>query len=292
MSLGNQPTNNDFTPEFQTPGGDQPGTNLADTRPLDGAFNSSLNEWRSAMKAMNPEQNVQIAGLLPSPTELFNSFHKWLYPPKAEVPPAKADDPAPKVDQPAAPLESTGEKKVIQAASTTFESFTTSDKKNPPAIDQLPVGGPHLEGRSKDVVTSYYNDGFTANGERFDSNALTAAHRTLPFNTIVDLEYKDPTTGVTRVVKGVRINDDGPKIKGDDSATKVARKPRELDVSSRVARELGFHADGVGVVKMTIVKWGDNRYANGGVHEAGTDFRNKSRELQRYWGRSNFSVYK
>ncbi|MDX2107898.1 MAG: septal ring lytic transglycosylase RlpA family protein [Candidatus Melainabacteria bacterium] len=285
MSLGNHPTNNDFAPESHTPESDQFGTNLANSSPLDGAFNSSLSEWRSAMKAMNPDQNVQVAGILPSPTELFNSVHKWLYPPKAEVPPPKADDPAP-------PLESTGAKTLIQAASTTFESFTTSDKKNPPSIDQLPVGGPHLEGRSKNVVTSYYNDGFTANGERFDSNALTAAHRTLPFNTIVDLEYTDPTTGVTRVVKGVRINDDGPKIKGDDSATKVARKPRELDVSSRVARELGFYTDGVGVVKMTIVKWGDNRYANGGVHEAGNDFRNKSRELQRYWGRSNFSIYK
>lgn len=306
MSLGSSPLNNDFAPELPE-SSLQLGENSANSRLLDGAFNSSLNEWRSALKAMNPdpslqdrnlqvqspsERNLQLAGMFSSPSEFLDGVRKWFYPPKADVPPPKADVPPPKTDVPNPDADSTGARVASQAAITTFESFTTTDKKNPPKLDQLPVGGPRLEGRSKDVVTSFYSDTFTANGEKFDTNALTAAHRTLPFNTIVDLEYRDPTTGVIRVVKGVRINDDGPKIQGNDSSSILARKPRELDVSPRVARELGFHADGVGIVKMTIVKWGDNRYANGGVHEAGIDFRNKGRELQRYWGRSNFSIYK
>ncbi len=288
MSLGNSPSNNEFTPEAPNPGSEQLGANLGNGRALDGAFDSSLTEWRSAMKAMNPDQNIQVAGILPSPYELYDRFHKWLYPPKTEAP--KTEDPkieAPQTDAPNA-------KTPVQAALTPLESFTTIDKKIPPKIDQLPVGGPHLEGRSKDVVTSWYTSQRTAMMEKFDPNSLTAAHRTLPFNTIVDLEFYNPKTGETKIVRGVRINNDGPHIKGNDDSSHVARKPRELDVSPRVARELGLRDQGVdvGVVKMTIRKWGDNRYPNGGVHPAGTDFRNKGRELEKYWGRSNFSIYK
>lgn len=271
MSLEPSPSNNEVVAE--SAGANRFAFDSSTRRPLDGAFDSSMNEWRSAMKAMNPDQNIRVAGILPSPYELYDRFHKWLYPPKSDDPNTKTP---------------------VQAALTPLESFTTIDKKIPPKIDQLPVGGPHLEGRSKDVVTSWYTSQRTAMMEKFDPNSLTAAHRTLPFNTIVDLEFYNPKTGETKIVRGVRINNDGPHIKGNDDSSHVARKPRELDVSPRVARELGLRDQGVdvGTVKMTITKWGDNRYPNGGVHPAGTDFRNKGRELEKYWGRSNFSIYK
>lgn len=273
MALDPTPKNDEVLSE--SPTGDRLSTGPTIDTSRDDPFKSSLSEWRSAMKAMSPSENIQVAGM---GTELIDSLRKWLWP-------SKSDN------------AQSGQSRV-QAGVTTLESFTskdiksTSDKDKPPKISDLPVGGPHLEGRSKEVVASLYSDYQTASLERFDKNALTAAHRTLPFNTIVDLEYRDPKTGVTRVVRGVRINDDGPHVQGNDSSSTLRRKPRELDVSPRVARELGFMADGLGVVKMTIVKWGDNRYANGGVHESGTDFRNKGRELNLYWGRSNFSVYK
>jgi rare lipoprotein A len=57
---------------------------------------------------------------------------------------------------------------------------------------------------------SYYDEGqLTANGETFDPSALTAAHRTLPFDTRV--RVTNPATGTSVVV---RINDRGPFVDG------------------------------------------------------------------------------
>ena len=73
----------------------------------------------------------------------------------------------------------------------------------------------------------------TANGERFNPNALTAAHKTLPFGTKVKITYKGRSVIV-------RINDRGPFIKG-----------RHIDLSRAAARKIGCH--GVCVVSMKIV---------------------------------------
>jgi rare lipoprotein A len=57
---------------------------------------------------------------------------------------------------------------------------------------------------------SYYTDGSrTANGEPFDPNGLTAAHKTLPFNTMVRVTNLANGKSVT-----VRINDRGPFVSG------------------------------------------------------------------------------
>ncbi|MEO1544149.1 MAG: septal ring lytic transglycosylase RlpA family protein [Pseudomonadota bacterium] len=87
-------------------------------------------------------------------------------------------------------------------------------------------------------VASWYGPGFhgkkTANGETFDQNALTAAHPTLPlpsFAYVTNLE-----NGRTVLV---RINDRGPY-----------KHSRILDASHRVAKELGFHHQGVGKVRV------------------------------------------
>ena len=77
-------------------------------------------------------------------------------------------------------------------------------------------------------VASWYGPGFhnrlTANGERYNMNALTAAHRTLPFGTMVLV--KNTATGKTVTV---RINDRGPYVKG-----------RVIDLSRAAAQELGI----------------------------------------------------
>ncbi len=86
-----------------------------------------------------------------------------------------------------------------------------------------------------DGVASYYGRRFhgrrTANGERFDMNQLTAAHRTLPFGSRV--RVTNPRTGRSVVV---RINDRGPFVRG-----------RHIDLSRRAAEEIGIirrgHAD-------------------------------------------------
>jgi rare lipoprotein A (peptidoglycan hydrolase) len=62
-------------------------------------------------------------------------------------------------------------------------------------------------------VASWYGPGFqgrkTANGERFDTYEMTAAHKTLPFNTLVKVTNLD--NGVSAIV---RINDRGPFVRG------------------------------------------------------------------------------
>lgn len=86
------------------------------------------------------------------------------------------------------------------------------------------------------VVSSWYGPGFhgrlTANGERFDQNAMTAAHKTMPFGTVLHLT--NPANGKTATV---RINDRGPYVKG-----------RSLDVSKAAAQKLGLIGPGFGKV--------------------------------------------
>ena len=83
----------------------------------------------------------------------------------------------------------------------------------------------------------HHHGRLTASGEPFDMNALTAAHRSLPFGTrlrVVNLEND-------REVE-VRINDRGPRISG-----------RVLDLSYAAARALGAVGEGVIPVRMTVL---------------------------------------
>lgn len=97
-------------------------------------------------------------------------------------------------------------------------------------------------------IASFYGPDFhgklTANGEVYDMYGTTAAHKTLPFNTIVR---------VTNLANGnrliVRINDRGPYVKG-----------RMLDLSYGAALKLGFVGEGTTRVKVQIIEVGDNLY--------------------------------
>jgi rare lipoprotein A len=87
---------------------------------------------------------------------------------------------------------------------------------------------------------SWYGPGFhghrTANGERFDSQSLTAAHKTLPFGTLV--RVIDTQSGKSTLV---RINDRGPFCRG-----------RILDLSEGAARHLGIRGKGTASVRLEI----------------------------------------
>jgi rare lipoprotein A len=90
-------------------------------------------------------------------------------------------------------------------------------------------------------VASYYarrhHGRRTANGERFDMDQLTAAHRTLPFGTVV--RVTDVASGRSVVV---RINDRGPYAAG-----------RVIDLSRAAARQLGMLDAGVTKVRLDVV---------------------------------------
>jgi rare lipoprotein A len=87
------------------------------------------------------------------------------------------------------------------------------------------------------VKASWYGPGFhgrlTASGERFNQNAMTAAHKTLKFGTLVRVTYKGRSVTV-------RINDRGPFT-----------KDRTIDLSKAAARKIG--CSGVCVVNMVVV---------------------------------------
>ena len=91
-------------------------------------------------------------------------------------------------------------------------------------------------------LASYYADKFhgrqTASGEIFDMNALTAAHRTLPFGTKVRVTNLENGKKVV-----LRINDRGPFVEG-----------RIIDVSLKAARELDFVEQGL--VKVRVEELG------------------------------------
>ena len=91
------------------------------------------------------------------------------------------------------------------------------------------------------AVASYYADKFhgrkTANGEIFDMYALTAAHKSLPFNTMVKVTNLDNGKSVV-----VRINDRGPFVAG-----------REIDVSKAAASKLGMLSEGTAHVSLQIL---------------------------------------
>ena len=77
----------------------------------------------------------------------------------------------------------------------------------------------------------------TASGEVFDPDALTCAHRTLPFGTRLKVSYPKKGTDVQ-----VRVNDRGP-----------SKPERILDLSRGAADNLGLTADGVGPVEAEVL---------------------------------------
>lgn len=92
------------------------------------------------------------------------------------------------------------------------------------------------------METSWYGARFAgrpmANGEKFDPQALVAAHKTLPFGT--RLRLTNPRTGRKAHVV---IKDRGPFIKG-----------RSLDVSRGTAEQLGFVAQGTAELQVEILR--------------------------------------
>lgn len=106
----------------------------------------------------------------------------------------------------------------------------------------VPPAGNVAPGWTQEGIASWYGSPFhgrqTASGEVYDMEAPTAAHPSLPFQTLV--EVRNLTTGA---VTTLRINDRGPFVGG-----------RILDVSRRGARELGLLGPGTGPVRVTVLE--------------------------------------
>ena len=92
-------------------------------------------------------------------------------------------------------------------------------------------------------LASWYGEQFhgnqTASGEIYNMYEHTAAHRTLPFGTVVRVRMVENRKSVV-----VRINDRGPFASG-----------RVIDLSYAAARDLGIVQAGVAEVELEVVSW-------------------------------------
>ena len=135
---------------------------------------------------------------------------------------------------------------------TSSPRYRTGPQKPPKSKNKTPVS---LKTKSNikhrkiiNGVSSFYAKDFhgklTANGEAYDMYGLTAAHKTLPLNTIARVTNLENNKSLI-----LRINDRGPYIKG-----------RILDCSYGAAKKLGFIEQGTTKVKIEVIEFGDNKY--------------------------------
>ena len=107
---------------------------------------------------------------------------------------------------------------------------------------------------SQEGIVSYYHAKFhgkkTSSGEKYDKTDYTAAHKSLPFNTLIQLE--NPRNG--KVVT-VRINDRGP----------YGKTKRILDISQAAAKELDIVKSGIAKLTFKVVGSNGVRWADVGM---------------------------
>jgi len=119
--------------------------------------------------------------------------------------------------------------------------LTASAAAQEPEITESPIAEVAQETEIDGGMASYYGNELagnrTASGERFDPGELTAAHRTLPFGSMV--RVTNIATGDSVVV---RINDRGPFAHS-----------RVIDISHAAAREIGMHRSGTARVKLALL---------------------------------------
>ncbi len=125
--------------------------------------------------------------------------------------------------------------------------FTSKRDEGKTVQRDIGISGFNDKSAALETVTgtaSYYADKYngreTANGEIFNMYALTAAHETYPFNTIV--RVTNLSNGKSAII---RINDRKPEFKN-----------RIIDLSYKAAEELGMLKSGITKVKLEVLKWG------------------------------------
>jgi hypothetical protein len=140
---------------------------------------------------------------------------------------------------------------LISSAEGTLRPVRTIRKMDVREIAKLPID-PNEERKARNqpidtsvagqvtVTASYYGKELagrrTASGEKFNPSGMTAAHRTLPFGTLVRVTHSRNGRSVT-----VRINDRGPFIKG-----------RSIDLSAGAAAAIGM--GGTGRVHLKVLR--------------------------------------
>ncbi len=135
-------------------------------------------------------------------------------------------------------------------ASLSGEEFIAD--KTVAVIDSLHTQEPPGSPPGETMVATYYSKRFqgrkTASGERYNRDALTCAHKTLPFQTLLKITNPQNSKSVI-----VRVNDRGPFNRG-----------RDIDLSYAAAKEIGMLAAGVLPVQVEVFEqvYNDTLLAN------------------------------
>jgi rare lipoprotein A len=122
-------------------------------------------------------------------------------------------------------------------APPTSGSSKSTARQLPPSV----TPGEYVEEGNASWYGVPFNGRRTSNGEIYDMNTMTAAHRTLPFNSIIRV-----TNLATGQQTEVRINDRGPFVTG-----------RIIDLSFAAAKAVGIWGPGVGMVRLEVVSGSD-----------------------------------
>lgn len=131
---------------------------------------------------------------------------------------------------------------VAKTTDNDLSSNTSDQDSNPSVLDRLSTVASDTVRKFKQTgIASWYGHQFngrkTANGERFDMNAMTAAHRSLPLSCFIRVTNKDNGKSVI-----VKVNDRGPYVGN-----------RILDLSYGAAQQLGIVGKGMGNVTIERV---------------------------------------
>lgn len=121
-------------------------------------------------------------------------------------------------------------------AKGTMKPYTINGKTYYPTVVEV--------GETADGIASWYGPGFhgkkTSNGETYNQNALTAAHKTLPMNTILRVTNLNNGQKTT-----VRINDRGPFVDN-----------RIIDLSKAAASQINMLQSGTAPVRLEVIGFG------------------------------------
>lgn len=133
---------------------------------------------------------------------------------------------------------------VLSACASTYDSSRIRKPDGDLITDRV-AAGPDGKKHSLSGQASWYGEPFhgrqTASGETYDMYRFTAAHKTLPFHTVVRVVEPQSRKSVV-----VRITDRGPFTEG-----------RVIDLSYAAAVDLGLIGPGIQHVELEIVEWGD-----------------------------------
>lgn len=128
-------------------------------------------------------------------------------------------------------------------AKGTMKPYTINGKTYYPTVVEV--------GETADGIASWYGPGFhgkkTSNGEIYDQNGFTAAHKTLPMNTILSVTNLNNGRKTT-----VRVNDRGPFVAN-----------RIIDLSQGAAKHIDMIAAGTAPVRLEVIGFGTQESITG-----------------------------